>query len=606
MRRNACLTIVLTLPAVLLGCGSGDVTSGSDTFGLTTFTSLTSLTTETGGGNDTNETGTTSQGDGDGDPTGDGDGDGDPTGDGDGAPGDGDGDQTGDGDGDGDPTGDGDGDGDGDGNGDGDGDGDGAQLCIPGESICADIDSYQICNDDGTEFGPEEDCDSLSECSFGGCVPVCDLIQAAPSSVGCSFLATKHDNFNSNVNNPSQNDSLIAGNISSSKVVNAQLYFVPANGNVEQPQGNPVQIPPEGTFTWSLSQAEIDSLTTTRQGGVYRLETDLPIVAYQHSPIGATATNDASVLLPEYALTGNYVIASYQGTAGPYPSYMLAIGVVNNTLVDITVNGATAGGGGIPALADGQSTQVNLDRYEVLNLVVAQQQGGDLSGTIVSANQPLHVIGANECANIPMFPQTYCDHLEEAMFPLEYWGEEYVGAHAPTRGNEQYHWRVYAGEDNVTISTAPQQAGFPVNLDKGEFYQFASSQSFVFTGNGPFLPVQYLESQDFNAGTGDPAMYQMVPTAQFLDSYAFVTGTSYNVHYAQIIRPNGGADVTIDGNLVGGYYQVGNYQVADVSVSEGAHFATSDQPFGVIQVGYTGVTSYGYPGGLKLEVINPQ
>jgi hypothetical protein len=604
MRRN-CLTVSLALPFVLLGCGD-DVTDQG--------TTLATLTTEAGvDDSETNETGTNSnsQGDGDGDNTGDGDGDntgdgdGDNTGDGDGDAGDGDGDgDTGDGDGDGD-TGDGDGDGDGD-TGDGDGDGDG-QLCNPGFAECTDIDSYHICSDDGTQFNPEEDCDPLSECFQGGCFPVCELIESFPSSVGCSFLATKHDNFYNNMNDPSQHDSLIVGNISSSKVVTAQLYFVPVNGNVEQAQGNPVQIQPEGTHTFTLTQAEIDSVSITRQGGVYRVETDLPVVAYQHSPIGATATNDASMLLPEYALTGNYIISSYQGTAGAYPSYMLAIGVVNNTTVDITAGGAIAGGGGVPALADGAFGQVNLDRYEVLNMVVAQQQGGDLSGTIISANQPLHVIGANECGNIPQWPQnTFCDHLEEAMFPLEYWGEEYVGAHAPDRGNEQYHWRVYAGEDNVTVSTVPNQPGFPINLDKGEFYQFASNTSFVFTGNGPFLPVQYLESQNPNAGTGDPAMYQMVPTEQFLSSYAFVTGTNYTSHYAQIIRPAGGAEVTIDGNMVNGYYQVDNYEVADVPVSGGAHFATSDQPFGIIQVGYTQVTSYAYPGGLRLEVINPQ
>ncbi|KIG11907.1 Dipeptide-binding ABC transporter, periplasmic substrate-binding component [Enhygromyxa salina] len=449
-------------------------------------------------------------------------------------------------------------------------------------------------------------CDPTEECSFGSCVPLCILIQDAPSSVGCSFFATKHDNYYSNVNAPAQNDSLIAGNISSDTPVNAQLYFIPPNSNVEQAQGGPVVIQPQGAYTWSLSQAEIDSVTTTRQGGVYRLETDLPIVAYQHSPIGATATNDASMLLPEYALTGNYVVPSYRATIGNYPSYMMAIGTQDNSSVNITVGGATAGGGGIPALAAFASTMVVLDRYEVLNLVVAQQNGGDLSGTIIASNQPVHVIGATECANIPQSPATYCDHLEEAAIPLEYWGEEYVGAHAPTRGNEQYHWRVYGGEDGVMINTVPAQPGFPLNLNKGQYHQFATSQSFVITGNGPFMPVQYLESENPNAGTGDPAMYQMVPTEQFLNRYTFVTGTGYDVHYAQITRPVNGAEVTIDGNPVGGYYQVGNYEVADVVVGEGTHFASSNQPFGVSQVGYTGVTSYAYPGGLKLEVINPQ
>ena len=194
----------------------------------------------------------------------------------------------------------------------------------------------------------------------------------------------------------------------------------------------------------------------------------------------------------------------------------------------------------------------------------------------------------------------------EAIAEIEQW----LAAHAPQRGNEHFFWRVYAGEDGVTINTAPAQPGFPVMLNKGQFYQFqanaAPNNSFVFTGDGPFMPVQYLEGQTGGGGTGDPSMIQSVPTEQYLDAYAFVTGTGYDVHYVQIIRPLGGAEVFIDGNMVGGYYAVGNYQVADVQVSEGAHFATSDQPFGIVQVGYTPVTSYAYPGGLKLTVINPQ
>ena len=453
---------------------------------------------------------------------------------------------------------------------------------------------------------PGGDCGDTEGCDGGECLALCELIQLDASSVGCSFFATKMDNFYSNNGNPAQNDSLIAGNVSSEKSVNAQLYWVQVGEDVEEPVGNAVQIPPEGTYTWSLAQLEIDSQTLKRTGGVYRLDTDIPVVAYLHSPIGATATNDASMLLPEHALTGNYIVTSYPATVGAYPSYFTAIAIEDGTAVDVEVTAATAGGGGIPALAAGQNTQIDMNRYDLINVVVQQQNGGDLSGTIVTADKPIWLIGATECANVPMYPQTYCDHMEEFPFPLEYWGEEYVAPHAPTRGNEAYHWRVYGGDDDVNIDTEPQQAGFPLTLDRGEWYQFAADESFVFTGDGPFLPVQLLESENPNAGTGDPGMYQMVPTEQFLDAYAFVTGTGYQVHYAQIVRTDGGAEVFIDGNQVGNYYQVGAFEVSDVQVTEGAHFATSDQPFGILQVGYTGVTSYAYPGGLKLEVINPQ
>lgn len=142
-------------------------------------------------------------------------------------------------------------------------------------------------------------------------------------------------------------------------------------------------------------------------------------------------------------------------------------------------------------------------------------------------------------------------------------------------------------------------------LNRGQFIEFFTKQSFIITGTGPFMPVQYLEGENGGAGTGDPASYQMVPTEQFLPRYVFVTGKDYNPNYVQIIRPLNGADVFVDGVLVTNYYTVGNYQVADHLIQEGAHVAESEQPFGIVQVGYTGVTSYAYPGGMRLATINP-
>jgi hypothetical protein len=238
--------------------------------------------------------------------------------------------------------------------------------------------------------------------------------------------------------------------------------------------------------------------------------------------------------------------------------------------------------------------------------VVVDVDHSDLSGTLIAADKPVWVIGATECGNVPMYPVIYCDHLQEVLIPLEYWGEKYVGPRAPKRGDETYYWRVYGGDDGVTVTTTPAQDGFPVTLGKGEYFQFATQESFVFEGDGPFMPVQYMEGQNGGAGIGDPSMYQMVPVEQFLDSYAFVTGTGYDVHYAQIIRPEGGPEVEVDGQVVTGYYTVGGYEIADWKISEGAHLATSAGAFGILQAGYTNATSYAYPGGLKLKVINPQ
>jgi hypothetical protein len=89
------------------------------------------------------------------------------------------------------------------------------------------------------------------------------------------------------------------------------------------------------------------------------------------------------------------------------------------------------------------------------------------------------------------------------------------------------------------VTTEPLEPGFPKVLNKGQFYEFNTKNSFIFSGDKPFMPVQYLEGQDGGAGTGDPASYQMVPTEQFLDRYVFVTGIGYNPNYVQVVRPAG-------------------------------------------------------------------
>ena len=473
--------------------------------------------------------------------------------------------------------------------------------CDPGIVVC-EGDATKLCNADGA-FDPAVPCPQGQTCSNGTCLSACELAIVQPSSIGCSFFANRMDNYdNTNI------DSLVVGNTSKTQAATVQLYFTP-NGGAEQPQGAPVQVPAGGTFTFMLTNNPLNKVSAVRKGGTYRVQSDIPIIAYQHSPIGAVATNDASMLLPEHALRQNYVIASYKdwlSTIGDIqPSYFNVIAAQNDTTVTWTPQQGTVAGDGVPGVGPGQTGMAKLSRGDLLQ--VRAQSGGDVSGTVVSADKPIWVVGAVTCVNVPS-GVTFCDHVEEQMLPLDYWGKTYVGAHSPLRGFEQHHWRVYGGEDGVVVSTVPPQPGTPMMLGKGQWKDLVvpNGTSFMFQGTGPFLPVQYLEGTDGGASTGDPAMYQMIPVEQFLDRYAFVTGTGYAQDYAQVIRVKGGADVLIDGQLVTGYYAVGDYEVSDWLIQPGAHLAESEQPFGILQIGYTGVTSYAYPGGMQLEEINPQ
>jgi hypothetical protein len=84
----------------------------------------------------------------------------------------------------------------------------------------------------------------------------------------------------------------------------------------------------------------------------------------------------------------------------------------------------------VPAVPANQMGQVVIGDYDLLQVSSGQS---DLSGTIVTLSEPGWVAGAVQCVNVPT-NITFCDHIEEQMIPIEYWGLKYVGAHAPKRG----------------------------------------------------------------------------------------------------------------------------------------------------------------------------
>jgi hypothetical protein len=449
-------------------------------------------------------------------------------------------------------------------------------------------------SDDGVKF----DLPIIPDSGDGPVLPTipetCDQALMIESTVGCSFHANKMQNFEE------EPTSLVVGNVSDEHVATVQLYYGQPGGG-EQAVGGPVMVAPGGAHEFVLDQpSEPGDVSVLRNGGAHRVQSDRPVVAYQHSPISAVAHNDSSMLIPDHALGQNYIVASWSTNIGNDYSYFNVVAIEDGTMVEWEPRNATSAGSGVPAVPAFGTGMAMLGAYDLLQ-VTSQT---DVSGTIITTSEPAWVVGAVPCVNVPA-NVTFCDHIEELMLPLEYWGQEYVAAHAPQRGAEDYWWRIYSGADAVTITTDPPQPNTPAVLDRGEFIEFATQQSFIATADGPFMPVQYLEGQDGGAGTGDPASYQMVPTEQFLPRYVFVTGSDYTQNYVQITRPQGGADVFVDGVLVTGYYAVDEFEVADWSISEGTHLAESDDPFGVIQVGYTDVTSYAYPGGLRLAKINP-
>jgi hypothetical protein len=204
----------------------------------------------------------------------------------------------------------------------------------------------------------------------------------------------------------------------------------------------------------------------------------------------------------------------------------------------------------------------------------------------------------------------------------------YIAARVPVRsssGVEASYWKIVASEDTTTVSFSwatgtvfrSPSGSPPFVLNRGQVLHFEMAGTFAAPGDAliqadkPILVVQYIEGQqctDRGAGDGgDPAMILMVPQEQYLDEYIFLTPSTYANNYVVVIMPTT-ATVTLDGAPVGGtsFPVTTGWEIRRPAVAAGVHHIEGTEPFGIIGVGYSPYVSYGYMGGLALELINPQ
>jgi hypothetical protein len=161
-----------------------------------------------------------------------------------------------------------------------------------------------------------------------------------------------------------------------------------------------------------------------------------------------------------------------------------------------------------------------------------------------------------------------------------------------------------------------------VNLDAGQYVQFEETANFHVTADDPVLVTGYLIGCTGtplwpNTCDGDPYMVQMVATEQYLDDYVFLVDSSYERDFAQLIRPTG-AEVTVGclgvvpenrWSPVGGSgFDVATIDMnpGEANCAPGTNEISSESGVGVIVSGRAWAASYAYPGGLALQVINPQ
>ena len=494
---------------------------------------------------------------------------------------------------------------------------------------CADDDPsvnpsvLEVCGD-----GIDNDCDGTTDID---CLTPCDLAEITRSSVGCTFYGVDTDHY-------FQYDPLQYA------VVVSNIHPTDsANVDVEEKVGGTWQVVQSasvsagGLHEFDLPDKHIDD-TGVHAGGAYRVVSDLPVIAYQFSPVDGVASfsSDASLLLPTSAWDTVYQVVGYQGnTSNAILTHQMNIVAMEDaTSVTITPACDTVAGGGVPALSAGTSYTFpqTYDAGDYIQLSGTPSSGQSFTGTVVTADKAVAVFSAHIGNNIPSAGPCCADHLEEQMFGLQTWGTRYVASRMPVRNlniaPEPTIWHIYASEDGtqVSFSASPEVTGLPPgpqSLGAGQWLELtvagtaANPGDFIVTANNAIHVMGYLTSAGNTnapaAQAGDPAMTQMVPTAQLLDSYVVLVPANWNNDYFILTKPVG-ASVDVDGSgvLQSAFVAIDDgqnpveWEVARIATSDGVHTLSGSAPFGVVVVGYDSYDSYAYPGGLDQQIINPK
>lgn len=496
----------------------------------------------------------------------------------------------------------------------------GCVTCVPGTGTC-DGDTASTCRADGTGF-EEILCDPEQgvSCSGGACQGAC-----APATLGSSYIGCEY--FPTVTAQAVSTDFPFSVVISNTGSIAAELSI--KGGALQTPIT--LTVAPQEVKVQNLPWVDAlklcnnaGSLGCTNPApfvvgqvvkGGYHLKSTQPVTVYQFSAKDYTIggnfsyTNDASLLLPTNAMTGNYLVASYPFWGGSFnfPGIMAVTAVRDNTMVTIT---ATAPSTGTPAFPVGVATPVLLQQGDVIQI---PNTSGDLTGSIVAADKPVQVIGGHYCTNVPT-NIVACDHLEESMFPTETLSTEYIVT-APAvpqipDGKERVI-RIIATEANTSLTYDPPLPSGPATIaNAGGFAEIPQQVGdYKITANKKIMVAQYMEGQAAGGGMGDPAMTLAVALDQYRSDYLFHAPTNYITNYVNVTAATG-ATVTLDGVAVSGWSPIGGsgFSVARVILNDGAlndgnHKATGSDAFGISVYGYGDYTSYWYPGGLNLDTI---
>lgn len=525
---------------------------------------------------------------------------------------------------------------------------------------------------DFTSSGPcPSPCGTRETCLDGHCLDACLAAERSKNSVGCRYFATYMDLelaasshcFAAIVTNASKWNAHVTIDYDGMPVDLGRFAKVPTGAGLSLSYGafDPeVGLVPEEALIVFLADAPNGSgvrcpspaargeevfFSGTGRGNAFRIQTDVPVVAYQILPYGggSASVTGASLLIPTSAWGVNYVaVDAYRASYEPLLSatYLPSLNLVaaeDGTTVTVVPKVAIVAASKVAGTPAGVPVSYTLDAGEMLQI----SQNDELTGSPIQSNKPIGLWAGHQAMRVPI-GMNYADHGEQQIPPVRAWGNEYVAvSYRPRTGvPESPPWRLIGAVDGSTLSFDPPISGAPASINLGEVVEMSTGTPFIVRSQDashPFLLLGYMTGSGAvgtgtsGEGYGDPDVVRIVPVAQYLDHYVFFTDPTYPETNLVVVRRrgvSGFASIELDcAGELSGFVPIGSdgrYEYARIDLvrhnwqpqgrcDNGRHSMSSAEAFGLWVWGwgtpetdpvFTANVSYGYPAGEGLIPIN--
>jgi gliding motility-associated-like protein len=328
----------------------------------------------------------------------------------------------------------------------------------------------------------------------------------------------------------------------------------------------------------------------------------ITVYAINHNSISA----DATLVLPEQTCKSRYFVPSFVGDTGTmHDSYFVIVALHDSSAIKITPSNQTLGGQfpHVPYI-------VILNKGETY--VETGDKRVDLNGSIIESvdGKTFAVFGGVDRTTIPdMCPDR--DMLMEQAIPANSLGRKYVTT--PFKANSTlpgYTCRIVSTEDTNDVYI---NGTFAYTLYKGySKYIVSQIEPIYIESVKPIMVVQYTQSSNCAAGTGDPSMVILPSVEQFTKraNYVAPNFSEFKEHNINIVvKTTSTGNLYINGTNVASTQFVlvdscPKFSYVSIAISPGINnFVESDSGFIMVGYGYGSKVAYSQMGGCNFRPL---